>query len=76
MSGMTVSVVGWSAMDARAYVDGVHVRIQRTVEVDRWICAWHGERTDLGHCAHTAALAETPADPQKCSRKTNPRRTA
>lgn len=61
----TPRVVTWSDREALVIVDGERVRIRRTATADRWLCDEHGDRTELGHCAHTEAVAHAPADPSK-----------
>lgn len=72
---MNVVLVRWSGepvelggRDALGYVDDVRVIVRRNQIRDRWLCAEHGERTNLGHCPHTLALALTPAEPEKRNR--------
>ena len=72
----TARVVGWTPRGAVAFVDDVRVRIVRTKSRDRWLCDACGDRDGLGHCSHTQAVADTPADPAKFSplmRRTRPR---
>lgn len=65
MSRPTVRLVGWHYRSALLVVDGVKVRIKRTGDGARWVCGACGERTGVGHCEHTRAAAQAPADPAK-----------
>lgn len=61
---MNVHLSSWNDSGALAFVDGTRVRIKRNTTAVRWICAEHGEGSE-NHCEHTAALAASPADPEK-----------
>ena len=61
---MSVVVKAWSNRDALAIVDGTRVCIRRQRRSIRWICDEHGN-DNHPHCPHLAALAATPADPDK-----------
>lgn len=64
MTDMHVRVVGWSAIDAVALVDGIRCRIRRNTTTVRWLCDEHGEG-QRPHCPHLQAFASAPADPKK-----------
>lgn len=63
---LPVRVITWSGAGVLATVDGVRVQVRvprrgRTT----WHCRACGNRTRIGHCPHTQALADTPALPEK-----------
>lgn len=60
---LPVYVIGWTHREAIAAVSGVRVRVRRTQTGGLWRCDEHGKSTDPNLCAHTSALAATPADP-------------
>ena len=64
---MTVTLRGWNARSAVAFVDGTRVRVRRTRTACRWACDVHGVK-DTPHCSHLEAFAATPADPDLKSR--------
>ena len=74
---MSVSIIGWSGTaepgggrECRAIVNGVRVAVRRNTTAVRWLCTEHGESVDSPQlCAHLRALAATPADPERNSRK-------
>ncbi|TPG12560.1 hypothetical protein [Pedococcus bigeumensis] len=68
---MTVLIIGWSGRptpgggrSAVAAVDGVRVRVRRSLYKVRWLCDDHGAE-NYPHCPHLRALADEPADPTK-----------
>lgn len=84
---MNVEVLSWGPSEALALVDGTRVRVRRYKAAVVWICAEHGTSRNAPGCPHTAALADTPADPDTFTpgptvgdkrpprNTTNPRRT-
>lgn len=66
---MTVTVIAWSQRFAVADVDGTRVRVNRQHQRITWKCAEHGTHPDPRGCSHLQALAATPIDPDKESKR-------
>jgi hypothetical protein len=69
---MTVHLVRWSGTpepgggrDVLAFVDDTRVIVKRRTNGVTWTCAEHGQAETQDLCGHTAALAATPAHPER-----------